>query len=60
MNNHTPLSVVVAAIIIANSMAFLFGWHVISSEARVVRVDRRTGQIQICSQPSAKIVCVGE
>jgi hypothetical protein len=59
-NNRTPVSVIVAAIIIAISATFLFRWHVISSEARVVRVDRWTGKIQICSQPSTKIVCVEE
>jgi hypothetical protein len=60
MSNRTPLSIIVAAIIIAISLAILFRWHVISSEARVVRVDRWTGKIQICSQSSAKIVCVEE
>jgi hypothetical protein len=60
MSNRTPLSVVVAAIIIAFSLAMLFRWHVISSEARVVRVDRWTGKIQICSQSSAKVICVEE
>jgi hypothetical protein len=60
MSNRTPFSVVVAAIIIAISLAMLFRWHVISSEARVVRVDRWTGKIQICNQSSGKIVCVEE
>jgi hypothetical protein len=60
MSNRTPLSIIVAAIIIAVSLTILLRWHVISTEARVVRVDRWTGKIQICSQSSAKIVCVEE
>jgi len=60
MSNRTPLSIIVAGIIIAISLGVLFRWHVISSEAHIVRVDRWTGKIQICSQSSAKIVCVEE
>jgi hypothetical protein len=60
MNNRTPLSIIVAAVIIAISLAGLFRWHVISSETHVVRVDRWTGKIQICSQSGAKIICVDE
>jgi hypothetical protein len=60
MSNRTPLGIVVAAVIIAVSLAVLFRWHVISSEARIVRVDRWTGKIQVCNQSSDKIVCVQE
>ena len=60
MYNRTPLSIIVAGTIIAISLALLFRWHVISSEARIVRVDRWTGKIQICTQSSAKVVCVEE
>jgi hypothetical protein len=60
MSNRTPFSVVVAGVIIAVAFAILFRWHILTSEARIVRIDRWTGKIQICTQPDGKIVCVEE
>jgi hypothetical protein len=60
MSNRTPYSVVVAGVIIAVALAFLFRWHIVTSDARIVRIDRWTGKIQICNQPDGKIVCVNE
>ena len=60
MSNRTPFSIVVAGVIIAVAFAILFRWHIVTSETRIVRVDRWTGKIQICSQPDGKIICVDE
>jgi hypothetical protein len=58
--NRSPIIVIVAAIIIAGSMAFLFRWHVISSSIGVQRLDRWTGKIQFSGQANGKVVCVDE
>jgi hypothetical protein len=58
--NRSPIIVIVAAIIIAGSMAFLFRWHIISSSIGVQRLDRWTGKIQFCGQANGKVVCVDE
>jgi len=60
MSNRTPFSIVVAGVIIAVALAILFRWHILTSEARIVRIDRWTGKIQICTQPDGKIICVTE
>jgi hypothetical protein len=58
--NRTPITVIVAVLIIAASMAVLFRWHVISSSIGVQRLDRWTGKIQFCNQANGKVVCVDE
>jgi hypothetical protein len=58
--NRSPLTVIVATLIIVGSMFFLFRWHVISSSIGVQRLDRWTGKIQFCSQADGKVVCVDE
>ena len=58
--NRSPIIVIVAAIIIAGSMAFLFRWHVISSSIGVQRLDRWTVKIQFSGQANGKVVCVDE
>jgi len=60
MSNRTPFSIVVAGVIIAVALAVLFRWHILTSEARIVLIDRWTGKIQICDQPNGKIICVDE
>jgi hypothetical protein len=60
MNNHSPITIIVAALIIAGSMALLFRWHVISSSIGVQRLDRWTGKIQFCGQVNGKVVCIDE
>jgi hypothetical protein len=60
MSNRTPFSIVAAGVIIAVALAVLFRWHIITSEAHIVRIDRWTGKVQICTQPDGKIVCVDE
>jgi hypothetical protein len=49
MNNHSPITIIVAALIIAGSMAVLFRWHVISSSIGLQRLDRWTGEIVGCT-----------
>jgi hypothetical protein len=58
--NRSPITVIVAALIIVASMAFLFRWHVISSSIGVQRLDRWTGKIQFCGQTNGKVVCIDE
>jgi hypothetical protein len=58
--NRSPITVIVASLIFVVALAFLFRWHVISSSIGVQRLDRWTGKIQFCSQPSGKVVCVDE
>jgi hypothetical protein len=58
--NRSPITVIVAVLIIVGSMFFLFRWHVISSSIGVQRLDRWTGKIQFCSQANGKVVCVDE
>jgi hypothetical protein len=58
--NRSPITVIVATLIIVGSMFFLFRWHVISSSIGVQRLDRWTGKIQFCGQASGKVVCVDE
>jgi hypothetical protein len=58
--NRSPAAIIVAALIIACSIALLFRWHVISSSIGVQRLDRWTGKIQFCSQANGKVVCVDE
>jgi hypothetical protein len=58
--NRSPITVMVAVLIIVGSMFFLFRWHVISSSIGVQRLDRWTGNIQFCSQANGKVVCVDE
>jgi hypothetical protein len=58
--NRSPITVIVAAVMIVVSMALLFRWHVVSSSIGVQRLDRWTGKIQFCSQTSGKVVCVDE
>ena len=58
--NRSPIAMIVAALIIAVSMALLFRWHVISSSIGVQRLDRWTGKIQFCGQANGKVVCVDE
>jgi hypothetical protein len=58
--NRSPIAVIVAALIIAGSMALLFRWLVISSSIGVQRLDRWTGKIQFCGQANGKVVCVDE
>src|SRR5258708_19629234 len=58
--NRSPITVIVAALIIVVSMALLFRWHVISSSIGVQRLDRWTGKIQFCGQTNGKVVCVDE
>jgi hypothetical protein len=60
MVNRTPFSIVVVGVIIAVALAILFRWHILTSDARIVRIDRWTGKIQICTQPAGKIICVDE
>jgi len=49
MNNHSPITIIVAALIIAGSMAVLFRWHVISSSIGLQRLDRWTGEVVACT-----------
>jgi hypothetical protein len=58
--NRSPITVIIAVLMIVASMALLFRWHVISSSIGVQRLDRWTGKIQFCSQVSGKVVCVDE
>jgi hypothetical protein len=58
--NRSPITVIVAGLIIAVALAFLFRWHVISSSIGVQRLDRWTGKIQFCSQANGKVICVDE
>jgi hypothetical protein len=58
--NHSPITVIVAVLIIVASMALLFRWHVVSSSIGVQRLDRWTSNIQFCSQTNGKVVCVDE
>jgi hypothetical protein len=58
--NRSPITVIVAVLIIVGSMFFLFRWHVISSSIGVQRIDRWTGKIQFCGQANGKVVCVDE
>jgi hypothetical protein len=58
--NRSPITVIVAVLIIVGSMFFLFRWHVISSSIGVQRLDRWTGKIQFCSQVNGRVVCVDE
>jgi hypothetical protein len=58
--NRSPITVIVAVLIIVASMAFLFRWHVISSSIGVQRLDRWTGNVEFCSQANGKVVCVDE
>jgi hypothetical protein len=58
--NRSPITVIVAGVIIVVALAFLFRWHVISSSIGVQRLDRWTGKIQFCSQANGKVVCVDE
>jgi hypothetical protein len=60
MGNRSPITIIVAALIIAVSMAGLFRWHVVSSSIGVQRLDRWTGKLQFCNQTSGKVVCVDE
>jgi hypothetical protein len=60
MGNRSPITIIVAALIIAVSMAGLFRWHVVSSSIGVQRLDRWTGKIQFCNQANGKVVCVDE
>jgi hypothetical protein len=60
MNNHSPITIIVAVLIIAGSMALLFRWHIISSSIGVQRLDRWTGKIEFCGQTNGKVVCVDE
>jgi hypothetical protein len=58
--NRSPITVIVAVLIIVGSMFFLFRWHVISSSIGVQRLDRWTGKIQFCGQANGRVVCVDE
>ena len=58
--NRSPITVIVAVLIIVGSMFFLFRWHVISSSIGVQRLDRWTGNIQFCSEVNGRVVCVDE
>jgi hypothetical protein len=60
MGNRSPITIIVAALIIAVSMAGLFRWHVVSSSIGVQRLDRWTGKIQFCNLTNGKVVCVDE
>jgi hypothetical protein len=57
MNLHIPATVIVAAVLIAISLAMLFRWHIVSSSIGVHRLDRWTGKVEFCAQPDGKIVC---
>jgi hypothetical protein len=52
--NRSPLTVIVATLIIAGSMFFLFRWHVISSSIGVQRLDRWTGKSNFAAKLTAK------
>jgi hypothetical protein len=58
--NRSPITVIVAALIIVVAMAVLFRWHVVSSSIGVQRLDRWTGKIQFCNLANGKVVCVDE
>ena len=58
--NRSPITAIIAVLIIVASMALLFRWHVISSSIGIQRLDRWTGKIQFCSQANGKVVCVDE
>jgi hypothetical protein len=58
--NRSPITVIVAVLIIVGSMFYLFRWHVISSSIGVQRLDRWTGKIQFCGQANGRVVCVDE
>jgi hypothetical protein len=60
MKSHSPITVIVAVLIIVVAMAFLFRWHVVSSSIGLQRIDRWTGHIQICNLANGKIICVDE
>jgi hypothetical protein len=49
MNKHSPITIIIAALIIAGSMAVLFRWRVISLSIGLQRLDRWTGEIVGCT-----------
>jgi hypothetical protein len=58
--NRSPITVIVAALIIACSIALLSRWHIISSSTGVQRLDRWTGKIQFCNLAGGKVACIDE
>ena len=57
----TPVAVVIAAIIIAGTMALIFRYDVepVSVEA-AYKYDRRTGKLQQCSVQKGRVDCRDE
>jgi hypothetical protein len=54
--NRSPITIIVAVLLIMVSMAFLLRWHVVSSSIGVQRLDRWTGKIQFCNQANGSSV----
>jgi len=59
MNNHSPITIIVAVLIIAGSMALLFRWHVISSSIGVNVWTDGPAKLNF-RQANGKVVCVDE
>jgi hypothetical protein len=44
-----PISTIIGAIIIAGAVLFAFRWEIAPAGSMVYRLDRWTGQIQVCN-----------
>jgi hypothetical protein len=57
----TPVAILIGAIILAGTMAFVFRYDISPDSVSVAhRFDRWTGKIQLCAAQNGRMVCADE